>query len=129
MQRNTASLRALITASLVTVTLSACAAHPDNAFSAAEQQLIQAVEFIRPYELSRTDVNHTAMGEVVGTACQTGLMQQSPSQAEALLRLKLAAAELGANRVILKQCQQTPVANCRASWVCRGDGYQQQPLH
>lgn len=118
----------MIITALLALSLASCASTDDAPFSALEQQQIAAVEFMRPYELSRTDVSFTAMGEVIGVACQSSVLQPSPSQAEALLQLKLAAAQLGANRVILKQCQQGPSEGCRSSWICRGDAHQQQPL-
>lgn len=113
---------------VLTVMLGGCASSVEEPFSSLEQQQLETVEFIRPYELSRTDVSHTALGEVVGESCQSTRFQAAPSQAEALLKLKLAAAQLGANRVILKQCQQLSSNDCRAIWICRGDAHQQQPL-
>lgn len=113
---------------VLAVMLGGCASSVEAPFSSIEQQQLETVDFMRPYELSRTDVSHTSLGEVVGESCQRTRFQAQPSQAEALLKLKLAAAQLGANRVILKQCQQASSNDCRASWVCRGDAHQQQPL-
>ena len=123
MQRTTGVIIAVLT-----LMLGGCASPAEAPLSANEQQQLAAVEFMRPYELSRTDVSHTALGEVVGESCQENRFQGQPSQAEALLKLKLAAAQRGANRVILKQCQQASSDECVASWVCRGDAHQQQPL-
>lgn len=124
----TKTLCAVVLSTMVLTLVSACASQADSGLSTAEQQRIEAVEFMRPYELSRRDVNFTALGDVVGISCQATMMQPAASQAEALLRLKLAAADIGANRVILKQCQQVSTDGCRASWRCSGDAHQQQPL-
>jgi uncharacterized protein YbjQ (UPF0145 family) len=107
--------------------LTACTHSGDGGSSAVEQQQLAQVEFIRPYELSRVDVNYTARGEVSGSSCQ-GLAKPAETRAEALLRLKLAAAEVGANRVILRQCSQVTTPVCAAGWVCTGDAHQLQPL-
>ena len=108
--------------------VAACTHSTNAGFSAAEQQQLVQVEFIRPYELSRADVSYTARGEVSGSSCQVLANQPAPTQAEALLRLKLAAAAVGANRVILRQCSQVTTPACTASWICIGDAHQQQPL-
>lgn len=124
----TKALCGVVIGTMVLTLVSACASPTDSALTAAEQQRLETVEFMRPYELSRRDVNFTALGDVVGISCQANMMQPAASQAEALLRLKLAAADIGANRVILKQCQQVSTEGCRASWRCSGDAHQQQPL-
>lgn len=120
--------RSLMMTAALSLTLGSCASSVQAPFTAAEQTQLETVEFMRPYELSRTDVTYTALGAVTGVACQSSVLQPPPSQADALLKLKLAAAQVGANRVILKHCQQAPIDGCRASWVCDGDAHQQQPL-
>lgn len=122
-----AFIQALILCGLM-LAVTACTHSGTAGFSAAEQQQLAQVEFIRPYELSRADVSYTARGEVSGSSCQAAASQPAATQAEALLRLKLAAAAVGANRVILRQCRQVTTPACAASWICIGDAHQQQPL-
>ncbi|WP_417686770.1 Rcs stress response system protein RcsF [Pseudidiomarina gelatinasegens] len=86
------------------------------------------VEFMRPYELSRNDVSFVSLGEVQGASCQARFFNEKPTQEEALLRMKIAAADLGANRVVLRSCTQGSSDECSARWVCVGDAYQEQPL-
>ncbi|MGI0153276.1 Rcs stress response system protein RcsF [Pseudidiomarina sp. WS423] len=110
------------------VAISGCAAPvPDT--TAQQQQLQDTVEFIRPYELSRTDVSFTSLGAVAGESCQAHFWNQEPSQQQALLQLKQAAAEFGANALVLKQCIKAESAQCRLRWLCEGDAYQMQPLN
>jgi len=87
-----------------------------------------AVDFVRPYELSRTDVSFTGLGTVAGASCQAHRSAPIATQQEALLRMKVMAAELGANAVVLRQCRETSTVECRTQWVCEGDAFQQQPL-
>ncbi|PHR65775.1 Rcs stress response system protein RcsF [Pseudidiomarina marina] len=89
----------------------------------------ETVEFMRPYELSRNDVSFVSLGRVQGESCQANVFSNKPTQQEALLRMKVAAAELGANRLILRRCQQDQTDECRARWICTGDAHQSQPLH
>lgn len=93
-----------------------------------DMQAADSVEFIRPYELSRTDVSYVSLGEVTGESCQAQFWQAKPTQEQALLRLKVAAAEIGGNRLVLKACQQADNSACHARWVCTGHAYQEQPL-
>lgn len=87
-----------------------------------------SVEFMRPYELSRNDVSFVSLGRVQGESCQANMFSEKPTQQEALLRMKVAAAALGANRVILRSCEQDQTDDCRARWICSGDAHQAQPL-
>lgn len=86
------------------------------------------VEFMRPYELSRTDITIMSMGEVEGRSCQTSIFDNKPSQEDAIVLLKQAAADKDANRVVLRSCREEKTDDCRASWVCQGQAYQVQPL-
>lgn len=96
-------------------------------FSAQQQAQIATVSFIKPYELSRTDVTHISRGEVIGQACPRGHDTPSSEQ-QALLELKLAAAAQQANVVVLKHCAIVATSSCGRIWQCRGDAHQQQPV-
>ena len=87
-----------------------------------------SVEFMRPYEMSRTDVSVISLGEVEGRSCQANIFDQKPSQEEAILLLKISAAKLSANRVVLRECREEKTDSCRASWVCYGQAMQVEPL-
>lgn len=86
------------------------------------------VEFMRPYELSRTDVSVISLGDVEGRSCQANIFDDKPSQEEAIVRLKIAAAKRSANRVVLRECREEKTDSCRASWVCYGQAMQVEPL-
>lgn len=107
--------------------LAACSSAPDEL---SRQQLQQAasVQFIKPYELSRTDVEFISRGEVVGESCQANFLAPQATQQRALLELKIAAAELGANAVVLQSCQQPVASGCNELWVCTGTAHDMQPL-
>lgn len=109
------------------VGLFGCVANQSDS-SQVDLAAADTVEFMRPYELSRTDVTVISMGPVEGRSCQSNLFDQKPSQEEAILLLKVAAAENNANRVVLRSCRQEATDACRASWVCEGQAYQVQPL-
>ncbi|RUO47467.1 Rcs stress response system protein RcsF [Pseudidiomarina donghaiensis] len=87
-----------------------------------------SVEFMRPYELSRTDVSVISLGDVEGRSCQANIFDDKPSQEQAIVLLKVAAAELSANRVVLRTCREEKTDSCRASWVCHGQALQVEPL-
>src|SRR5690554_560082 len=93
-----------------------------------DMQAADSVEFIRPYELSRNDVTFVSLGEVSGESCQANFWSHKATQEQALLKMKVAAANLGANRVVLRQCTQDSSENCSARWLCVGNAHQQQPL-
>lgn len=122
------SVKILVVCSMVWLALSGCQSVPEQQYSAAQREQMAAVEFIRPYELSRNDVSFTPLGAVSGFSCQTSIMQAAASEAEALLSLKLAAVDVGANVLVLRQCQQQDRDGCRSAWVCHGDAHQMQPL-
>ncbi len=119
-------MKKLWTAALLLV-LVGCAAEPQG-LSSEQQQLLKSVDFMRPYELSRTDVSITSLGEVQGQSCQANIWDAEPTQEAALLQLKLAAASLGANHVILKGCERSTSDDCSSRWLCTGDAHQLQPL-
>ncbi|MDX1705585.1 Rcs stress response system protein RcsF [Pseudidiomarina sp.] len=116
-----------LTIAVTALLLSACATVPD---SLNDQQLAQArnVTFIKPYELSRTDVEFTSRGEVVGESCQANVLAPRATQERALLELKIAAAELGANAVVLQSCQQPAGGGCKKLWVCTGTAHDMRSL-
>jgi hypothetical protein len=114
-------------AATVLLALAGCAATPEG-FSEQQQQQISSVDFMRPYELSRTDISVTSLGEVQGESCQSNFWDDEPSQEQALLELKLAAAAVGANRIILKGCERAASEQCTSRWLCAGDAHQVQPL-
>lgn len=113
--------------SLLLLVISACSTVNEER-SGLDLQAADSVQFLRPYELSRTDVSFVSLGDVIGESCQTQFWHAQPTQEQALLRLKVAAAEMGGNRVVLKACQQTDSSACHARWVCTGHAYQEQPL-
>ncbi|RUO68580.1 Rcs stress response system protein RcsF [Pseudidiomarina salinarum] len=117
----------VITVAIAGMLLAACSSTPD---SLTEQQLQRAatVQFIKPYELSRTDVEFISRGEVVGESCQGNFMAPEATQERALLELKIAAAELGANAVVLQSCQQPTASACKKLWICTGTAHDMQPL-
>ncbi|SDB36308.1 RcsF lipoprotein [Pseudidiomarina indica] len=112
---------------LMVAFVAGCATSPATDLG-IDMAVADSVTFMRPYELSRTDVNFTALGEVQGASCQVNRFAAEPTQQEALLRLKVAAAELGANHVVLRQCRQQQSDECRSQWLCTGDAFQSQPL-
>lgn len=111
----------------VLITVAGCATS-QSPVSQVDMAAADAVEFMRPYELSRNDVSFVSLGRVEGESCQTNIFSDKPTQQEALLRMKVAAAALGANRLILRSCEQGQTDSCRARWVCTGDAHQLQPL-
>lgn len=111
----------------VVLLLVACSAAPEQ-MTAAQIRTADTVSFMRPYELSRTDVSYTSLGTVRGESCQSQIWSGEASQEEALMRLKLMAAERQANRVVLKRCEQDEQAGCHQRWWCEGEAYQEQPL-
>lgn len=118
-----------IISSLVLIMLMAgCQSAPTQRYTTAQLAQMETVTFVRPYELSRNDVSFAPLGEVRGESCQSSVMQAPATEENALLALKLAAAELGANALVLRQCQSVAVDACRAAWVCSGDAHQMQPL-
>lgn len=117
----------IIMAAITATLLAACSSAPD---SLTEQQLQQAarVQFIKPYELSRTDVEFISRGEVVGESCQGNFLAPEATQERALLELKIAAAERGANVVVLQSCKQPAASGCKKLWTCTGTAHDMQPL-
>lgn len=111
---------------LSVVVLSGCAGSAQQ--SNLDLGAADTVEFMRPYELSRNDVSFVSLGEVQGESCQVRFFNAKPTQEEALLRMKVAAAALGANRVVLRSCSQASSSECAARWLCVGDAHQEQPL-
>ncbi|CAB0151597.1 Outer membrane lipoprotein RcsF [Pseudidiomarina piscicola] len=107
--------------------LQGCATAPQG-MTAEQLARASEVEFVRPYELSRTDVEFISVGPVQGQSCASHLLADNASQEQALMEMKLAAAERQANRVVLKQCRQDDNAGCSKRWLCEGDAYQAQPL-
>lgn len=107
--------------------LGGCASIGDDD-SSLDLALADKVEFMRPYELSRTDITLISLGPVSGRSCQANFFASKPTQDEAIIRLKIAAAEIDANRVVLRSCREEKTADCSASWVCEGQAYQVQPL-
>lgn len=87
-----------------------------------------SVEFMRPYELSRTDVSVISLGDVEGRSCQANIFDDKPSQEKAIVLLKIAAAKVSANRVVLRACREEKTDSCRASWICYGQALQVEPL-
>ena len=104
--------------------LSGCATVPAQ-FSAEQLAQADQVSFVKPYELTRTDVRYLAVGEVIGESCSSQLTGGAASQNEALLQLKLAAAERQADTVVVQGCQQDSAAGCTERWWCKGEAYQQ----
>ncbi|SFR58722.1 RcsF lipoprotein [Pseudidiomarina maritima] len=115
--------------SLMTVlfVLAGCSSN-HSSVSEVDMSAAESVDFMRPYELSRNDVSFVSLGQVQGESCQANVFSEKPTQQEALLRMKIAAAKLGANRLILRSCQQDQTDDCRARWICTGDAHQAQPL-
>lgn len=112
---------------LVVAFIAGCATQPVAELN-IDLAAADAVDFVRPYELSRTDVSFTGLGTVAGASCQAHRSAPIATQQEALLRMKVMAAELGANAVVLRQCRESSTVECRTQWVCEGDAFQQQPL-
>lgn len=118
-----------ITSNLILIMLLVgCQTAPTQRYSDAQLAQLDTVSFVRPYELSRNDVSFSPLGEVTGESCQTGLMQAPATEEDALLDLKLAAAERGANVLVLRQCEGVAIDGCRSAWMCIGDAHQMQPL-
>jgi len=109
----------------VGVLLNGCASVPAQ-FSAEQLAQADQVSFVKPYELSRSDVHYDHLGEVRGESCSSQLTGGVASQNAALLQLKLAAAERQADTVVLKGCQQDRAAGCNERWWCTGEAYQQR---
>ncbi|RUO58741.1 Rcs stress response system protein RcsF [Pseudidiomarina insulisalsae] len=101
---------------------------PVERFPASDLTRSSSVEFMRSYELSRTDVEFISMGEVYGESCERLLLDGHASQEEAMIAMKIAAADKQANRIILKSCQQDQKGNCSVRWRCTGEAYQARPL-
>lgn len=120
-------MRILLIAVLSCGVLLGCATQVER-FPAAELARSNSVEFIQPYQLSRTDVEFVDMGTVRGESCQRPLLDGQASQEEALIAMKLAAADKQANRVVLKRCQQDSKDGCTARWWCEGTAFQMRPL-
>lgn len=107
--------------------LQGCATAPQG-MSAEQLLAANQVEFIRPYELSRTDVEFISAGAVRGESCASHLLADDATQDQALMRMKLAASERQANRIVLKRCKQDDEGGCSKRWWCEGDAYQMMPL-
>ncbi|MDN7125171.1 Rcs stress response system protein RcsF [Pseudidiomarina terrestris] len=126
--RNMYSKAAATFASLMLLTgLSACASAPQG-MSAEQLAKAGQVEFMRPYELSRSDVEFVSVGPVRGESCASHLLADEASQEQARMRMKLAAAERQANRLVLKKCVKDDEGGCTTRWWCEGDAYQAVPL-
>ncbi len=97
-------------------------------FPAADMARSSTVEFMQPYQLSRTDMEFVDLGPVRGESCQRPLLEGQASQEEAMIAMKLAAADKQANRIVLKRCQQDSKGGCSVSWWCEGTAFQAQPL-
>lgn len=120
-------MRPLLAILVVISTLVGCASVPES-IPAADLERASQVEFMRPYELSRTDVSFTSIGTVRGESCQSPLASEQASQQLAMIRLKLAALEQQGNRVVLKGCFQDSEGSCTQRWSCEGEAYQMNPL-
>ncbi|MGQ4276976.1 hypothetical protein ACQ5ES_08020 [Pseudidiomarina sp. E22-M8] len=107
--------------------LQGCATAPQG-LSAEQLAAAGQVEFMRPYELSRIDVEFISVGSVRGESCASHVLADEASQDEALMQMKLAAAERQANRIVLKRCLQDDEGGCSSRWWCEGDAYQAMPL-
>lgn len=107
--------------------LSGCASTAQR-FPAADLARASTVEFMQPYQLSRTDLEFVDLGTVIGESCQRPLLDGQASQEEALIALKLAAADKQANRIVLKRCQQDSKGGCSVRWRCEGTAFQASPL-
>ncbi|WP_411360207.1 Rcs stress response system protein RcsF [Pseudidiomarina salilacus] len=107
-----------------TALLSGCTSTPEG-FSAEQLAQADQVRFVKPYELTRTDVRYNAVGEVSGESCSSQVSGGPASHNAALLQLKLAAAQRQADTVVLQGCQQTAGAGCDERWLCTGAAYQQ----
>jgi|SRR5690554_14192 len=120
-------LRHIVFISACVSVLGGCAGTDSNQ-DALDLAAADKVSFMRPYELSRTDITLISLGPVTGRSCQSHFFAQKPSQDEAIIRLKIAAAKIDANRVVLRSCREEKTDECSASWVCEGQAYQVQPL-
>lgn len=107
--------------------LAGCATSVER-FPAADLERSATVEFMQPYELSRGDVEFVDLGTVRGESCQRPLLDGQASEQEALISMKLAAADKQANRIVLKRCQQDSEGGCTVRWWCEGTAFQAQPL-
>ncbi|HET8817103.1 MAG TPA: Rcs stress response system protein RcsF [Pseudidiomarina sp.] len=122
------SITRVVSSLVLILLMSGCQSAPTPRYTAAQLEQMESVTFVRPYELSRTDVSFAPLGEVRGESCQTSMMQASATEEAALLALKLAAVERGANALVLRQCQMLTTDACQSAWVCTGDAHQMQPL-
>lgn len=120
-------MRSLFMVIMSVVVLIGCASQVER-FPAAEMARSNTVEFMKPYQLSRNDVEFVDRGAVRGESCQRPLIDGQASQEEALIAMKLAAADKQANRVVLKRCQQDSKGGCTARWWCEGTAFQMRPL-
>lgn len=120
-------MRILLMTLLSVGVLVGCATQVER-FPAAELARSNTVEFMQPYQLSRTDVEFVDLGAVRGESCQRPLLDGQASQEEALIAMKLAAANKQANRVVLKRCQQDSKGGCTVRWWCEGTAFQMSPL-
>lgn len=120
-------MRLWLAALVVLGSLVGCATVPES-IPAGELERASQVEFIQPYELSRTDVSFTHLGTVYGASCQSPLASEKASQQLAMIRLKLAALEQQGNRVVFKRCEQNGEGSCSSGWRCEGEAYQMNPL-
>ncbi|RUO52352.1 Rcs stress response system protein RcsF [Pseudidiomarina homiensis] len=120
-------MRNLVMVILSSGLLVGCATSVER-FPTADLERSKQVEFMQPYELSRTDVEFVDLGVVRGESCQRPLLDGQASQEEAMIAMKLAAADKQANRIVLKRCQQDSDGGCTARWWCEGTAFQAQPL-
>lgn len=64
------------------------------------------------------------LGQVQGNSCKSLLTDPPPTRNDALLRLRIAAAKLGANAVVDTACDDFGTdalgTNCWASYTCKG---------
>lgn len=120
-------MRSLLMVVMSSVVLLGCTSQVER-FPAAEMARSNTVQFIQPYQLSRTDVEFVDLGTVRGESCQRPLIDGQASQEEAMIAMKLAAADQQANRLVLKRCLQDSKGGCTVRWWCEGTAFQMLPL-
>jgi len=89
------------------------------------EQLLEQVDFYRPYEIYSNEFAVTPLGPAMGVDCQQDA--GAADEKTALLALKADVYNLAGNAVILAHCQAVELPQCASAIQCAGEAFSIDP--